>query len=45
MDRLTSILVAVDFSPCSADAFKQAAGMAAWDGGAAAGMGTPSSHS
>ncbi len=30
MDRLKSILVAVDFSPCSADAFKQAARIAAW---------------
>jgi len=34
MDRLKSILVAVDFSPCSADAFKQAARIAAWDRGA-----------
>jgi len=34
MDRLKSILVAVDFSPCSADAFKQAARIAPWDGGA-----------
>lgn len=34
MDRLKSILVAVDFSPCSADAFKQASRIAAWDSGA-----------
>jgi len=33
MDRLKSTLVAVDFSPCSAYAFKQAARIAAWDGG------------
>ncbi len=33
MDRLKSILVAVDFSPCSADAFRQAARIAAWNGG------------
>jgi nucleotide-binding universal stress UspA family protein len=31
MDRLKAILVAVDFSPCSADAFRQAARIAAWN--------------
>jgi len=31
MDRLKSILVAVDFSPCSADAFAQAARIAEWN--------------
>lgn len=30
MDRLAKILVAVDFSPCSADAFREAARIAAW---------------
>ena len=39
MDRLKSILVAVDFSPCSADAFKQAARIAAWDRGRGGGYG------
>lgn len=32
MDRLKNILVAVDFSPCSYDAFRQAARMAEWSG-------------
>ncbi|XVJ59658.1 MAG: universal stress protein [Tepidisphaera sp.] len=32
MDRLTTILAAVDFSLCSSDAFRQAARMAAWQG-------------
>jgi len=32
MDRLKTVLVAVDFSPCSADAFRQAARVAAWTG-------------
>ncbi len=31
MDRLKTILVAIDFSPCSADAFRQAARVAAWN--------------
>jgi universal stress protein E len=31
MDQLKTILVAVDFSPCSADAFRQAARIAAWN--------------
>jgi len=31
MDRLNSILVAVDFSPCSASAFRQAARIAEWN--------------
>lgn len=30
MDRLTKILVAVDFSPCSVDAFREAARIASW---------------
>lgn len=31
MDRLKSVLVAVDFSPCSADALAQASRIAAWN--------------
>ena len=32
MDRLKTILTAIDFSPCSSDAFRQAARIAAWQG-------------
>ncbi|CAG0957002.1 hypothetical protein PHYC_00521 [Phycisphaerales bacterium] len=38
MDRLKSILIAVDFSPCSADAFRQAARIAHWNGDAGASL-------
>lgn len=34
MDRLKTILAAVDFSMCSSDAFRQAARIAAWQGAA-----------
>ena len=34
MDRVKNILVAIDFSPCSAAAFRQAARMAVWNGAA-----------
>lgn len=38
MDRLARILVALDFSPCSADAFREAARIAAWSRAALAAL-------
>ncbi|MBL8962537.1 MAG: universal stress protein [Phycisphaeraceae bacterium] len=38
MDRLKSIMVAVDFSACSADAFRQAARIAEWNGASLSAM-------
>jgi nucleotide-binding universal stress UspA family protein len=38
MDQLASILVAVDFSTCSAAAFQQAARIAAWNQASLAAM-------